>query len=229
MFQNKHILLVDDEPDILEFLSYNLRKEGFKISTAINGKRGMEVAREQKPDVMILDVMMPEMDGISMCEQVRNTPGIRHTPIALLTARSESYSQIAAFDAGADDYIIKPVRPKVLVSRIKALLKRTSHEQEEARERDIRRTFGDLNIDLEKHKVLMHSEEIEFPKKEFSLLSLLTSKPEKVFTREEIYNHIWDKEVVSDRTIDVYIRKIREKIGEDRIKTIKSVGYRFEG
>lgn len=228
--QDKNILIVDDEEDILEFVSYNLKREGFKITTANNGRKAVELAKKIKPDLILLDVMMPEMDGIEVCEVVRRTPEISKTVIAMLTARAESYSQIAGFDAGADDYIIKPIRPKVLISRIKALLKRASYttvgELEPTSETT--RDFGDFSIDIEKHKVLINKNEVDFPKKEFSLLSLLTSKPEKVFTRDEIYSHVWGQDVVCDRTIDVYIRKIREKIGQDRIKTIKSVGYRFQ-
>jgi two-component system alkaline phosphatase synthesis response regulator PhoP len=226
----KSILVVDDEHDILEFLSYNLKREGFLVDTANNGKIALELVKQLKPDVVLLDVMMPEMDGIEVCDQIRKTPGISKTLIAMLTARAEVYSQIAGFEAGADDYILKPIKPKLLISRIKALLKRASYpESDHQKQSQAQRDFGNLLIDLEKHKVVVDSVDVELPKKEFLLLSLLTSKPSKVFSRDEIYDHIWGDDVfVSDRTIDVYIRKLREKIGQDRIKTIKSVGYRFE-
>lgn len=228
-YQDKTILLVDDEQDILEFVSYNLKREGFKISTANNGRKALEIAKQIKPDLMLLDVMMPEMDGIEVCETIRKTPEINNTLIAMLTARSESYSQIAGFDAGADDYIIKPIRPKVLISRIKALLKRSLYSTNGiAKKESDTRIFGDLKINIEQHSVKLNSNELDFPKKEFTLLALLTSRPEKVFSRNEIYQFVWGEDVVCDRTIDVYIRKIREKIGQDRIKTIKSVGYRFQ-
>ncbi|MDF1571649.1 MAG: response regulator transcription factor [Bacteroidales bacterium] len=225
------ILLVDDEQDILEFLTYNLRQEGFFVHTASNGRIAIEKAIQLQPDVILLDVMMPEMDGIEVCEVIRRTPKIRDTRIAMLSARSESYSQIAGLEAGADDYMVKPIRPKVLVSRIKALLKRSdlSKPGEVAADNTYRR-FGNLSIDIGKHDVNVNGAQLSLPKKEFQLLALLSSRPEKVFTREEIYNHVWgDEVVVSDRTIDVYIRKLREKIGQERITTIKSVGYRFEG
>ncbi|MEX0981253.1 MAG: response regulator transcription factor [Bacteroidales bacterium] len=224
------ILIVDDEQDILEFVSYNLKREGFHVDTVSNGKKALDIAKKMHPDLILLDVMMPGMDGIEVCEEIRRTPEIRHILIAMLSARAESYSQVAGFEAGADDYMIKPIRPKVLVSRIKALLKRPHPENgREIVRTEAVRNFGDLLIDIEKHRVLLKSKEINLPKKEFMLLSLLTSKPSRVFSRDEIYNHVWGKDVyVCDRTIDVYIRKLREKIGQERIKTIKSVGYSFE-
>ncbi len=223
------ILIVDDEQDILEFVSYNLKREGFIVDTVSNGKKALDMAKKMHPDLILLDVMMPGMDGIEVCEEIRRTPEIRHILIAMLSARAESYSQIAGFDAGADDYMIKPIRPKVLVSRIKALLKRPyPHNGVEIVTTETLRNFGDLLIDVEKHRVLVKSKEINLPKKEFMLLSLLTSRPSRVFSRDEIYNYVWGKDVyVCDRTIDVYIRKLREKIGQERIKTIKSVGYSF--
>jgi two-component system alkaline phosphatase synthesis response regulator PhoP len=232
MMTDSHtILLVDDEQDILEFLSYNLRQEGFDVHTAANGRIALEKANQLLPDVILLDVMMPEMDGIEVCEVIRKTPKIRDARIAMLSARSESYTQIAGLEAGADDYMVKPIRPKVLVSRIKALLKRPDMTRSggEPANHSVRR-FGNLFVDLEKHYLAVNEEQLNLPKKEFQLLTLLTSSPGKVFTRDEIYSHVWGEEVVvSDRTIDVYIRKLREKIGQDRITTIKSVGYRFEG
>ena len=231
MDENKQkILVVDDEDDILEFISYNLKKEGYQVFTARNGKAAIEQAKKHKPHLILLDVMMPEMDGIEVCDEIRHTPEINHIVIALITARSESYSQIAGFDAGADDYITKPIRPRVLMSRIKALLKRYTHSlQEGGQDGPAPRELGNLVIDIEKHMVRLNGDEVELPKKEFSLLSLLTSKPSRVFTRQEIFNYVWGSDVyVCDRTIDVYIRKLREKIGSERIRTIKGVGYRFE-
>ena len=227
---NYKILLVDDEEDILEFLSYNLTKAGFKVSTASNGKDAIKLAKEIIPHLIILDVMMPEMDGIETCEEMRKIPALKKSVIAFLTARSEDYSQIAGFEAGADDYISKPIKPKVLISRVTALLKRFgfSEDGEASDSESSTITLGDLIIDKEKYTVTHNGEELSLPRKEFSLLLLLISKPEKVFTRDEIYNTIWgDTIVVGDRTIDVHIRKLREKIGEDYIRTVKGVGYKF--
>lgn len=225
------ILLVDDEVDILEFISYNLEKEGYKVYTAQNGAEAIKVAERTLPDLIILDVMMPEMDGIAACEELRRIPTLRHTMIAFLTARGEDYSQIAGFEAGADDYITKPVRPKVLVSRVKALLKRTSvvgTVQPAIIESGHTVTVGNLIIDKERYLIVQDGQEMILPRKEFELLSLLVSKPGKVFTREEIYYSVWgDNVVVGDRTIDVHIRKLREKIGNDHIKTLKGIGYKF--
>lgn len=223
------VLLVDDEPDILEFIGYNLKKEGFNVITATNGKQAIAEAKENKPQVIILDVMMPEMDGIETCEEIRKIPGMEKAMIAFLTARGEDYSQIAGFEAGADDYITKPIKPKVLVSRVRALLKRYNPAGTKATEEPTGIIeIGELKIDRERYLVVLDGEELNLPKKEFELLNLLVSKPEKVFTREEIYSTIWGTEViVGDRTIDVHIRKLREKIGEGHIKTIKGVGYKF--
>jgi two-component system alkaline phosphatase synthesis response regulator PhoP len=225
------ILLVDDEVDILEFISYNLEKEGYKVYTAQNGAEAIKVAEKALPDLIILDVMMPEMDGIAACEEIRRIPALQHTIIAFLTARGEDYSQIAGFEAGADDYITKPIRPKVLVSRVKALLKRTSTvgtAPVTIIENTHTVTVGNLVIDKERYLILKDGEEMILPRKEFELLSLLVSKPGKVFTREEIYYSVWgDNVVVGDRTIDVHIRKLREKIGNDQIKTLKGIGYKF--
>ncbi|MES2836407.1 MAG: response regulator transcription factor [Bacteroidota bacterium] len=220
------ILIVDDEPDILEFLSYNLRKEGYSVYTANNGKEGLEAAKRVHPHLIILDVMMPEIDGIETCREIRATDGLKNTLIAFLTARSEDYSQIAGFDAGADDYINKPIKPRVLVSRIQALLRRFSNAEEKSLPSvDV----GGLKIDRERFNVIKDGEEINLPKKEFELLSLLATKPGKVFTREEILERVWGGDVVvGDRTIDVHIRKLREKLGEEYIKTVKGVGYKFE-
>jgi two-component system alkaline phosphatase synthesis response regulator PhoP len=224
---SKHtILLVDDDPDIREFLSFNLVKEGFKVETAKNGLEGVEMCKKFKPDLVLLDVMMPGMDGMEACEAIRATPEIAHTVIAFLSARGEDYSQVAGFESGGDDYITKPIRPKVLVSRIKALLRRNA-KSEEGESNIIER--GDLRIDLEKYQVHQGEGILDMPRKEFELLQLLASKPGKVFSRDTIMDRVWGTEVVvGGRTIDVHIRKIREKIGDDRIKTIKGVGYKFE-
>ena len=221
--------MVDDEPDILEFIGYNLGKEGYRVFTASNGVEAIEMARLHLPQLIILDVMMPEMDGIETCEEIRKIPELSSVMIAFLTARGEDYSQIAGFEAGADDYITKPIKPKVLVSRVRALLKRYHPEQlEEAKSVSEVSEFGDLRIDRERYLVIRNKQELSLPKKEFELLNFLVSKPEKVFTRDEIYQAIWGNDViVGDRTIDVHIRKLREKIGEDHIKTIKGVGYKF--
>ncbi|GAP69789.1 protein containing DNA-binding response regulator, OmpR family, contains REC and winged-helix (wHTH) domain [Bacteroidales bacterium 6E] len=224
------ILLVDDEIDILEFISYNLEKEGFKVYTATNGAEAIKIAEKKIPHLILLDVMMPEMDGISACEEIKRIPALQNTLVAFLTARGEDYSQIAGFEAGADDYITKPIRPKVLISRVKALLKRFSTAAVETTVPvgDNTLTIGELIIDKERYLVKFGQEEMILPRKEFELLSLLVSKPGKVFTREEIYFSVWgDNVVVGDRTIDVHIRKLREKIGNDHIKTLKGVGYKF--
>jgi len=220
------ILLVDDEPDILEIISYNLKAEGYKVKTASSGREGVEKAKKVRPDLILLDVMMPEMDGIEACEQIRKTPGLEHTIIAFLTARSEDYSQVAGFEVGADDYIAKPVKPKVLTSRLKALLRRRPLKPAKSEERT---TLGDMVIDIERYHIEIKGKVVDLPRKEFELLGLLASKPGKVFTRDEIMDRIWGTQViVGGRTIDVHIRKLREKIGDERIKTIKGVGYKFE-
>ena len=223
-------MLGDDEEDILEFISYNLEREGFKVFTAKNGIEALKVAEKQVPHLVILDVMMPEMDGIATCEEMRKMPVLNNTLIAFLTARDEDYSQIAVFDAGADDYITKPVRPKVLVSRVKALLKRTGETTVVVPVPVDANTvnIGNLVIDKERYLIRINDLEMILPRKEFELLSLLVSKPGKVFTREEIYHSVWGENVVvGDRTIDVHIRKLREKIGNDHIKTLKGIGYKF--
>lgn len=220
------LLLVDDEPDILEFVGYNLEKEGFQVQTASNGEEAIEKAKKYKPHLILLDVMMPGMDGIETCDVLRKIPEMDGTLIAFLTARGEDYSQVAGFEAGADDYITKPIKPKVLVSRIRALMRRINGGQEEKTELV---EFGDLVIDQEKYQVRLKDEKLDLPRKEFELLSLLASRPGKVFSREEIMDKIWGTEViVGGRTIDVHIRKLREKIGDDKIRTIKGVGYKFE-
>ncbi len=221
------ILIVDDEKDILEFLSYNLKKEGFKVYTAENGEEAIKVAEKKRPHLILMDVMMPKMEGMEACEKIRQLEGFNNVIIAFLTARSEDYSQIAGFEAGADDYIMKPIKPKVLVSRLKALLKRYK-ENENLSESEQVIKKGNLIIDKEKYVVYRDDEEISLPRKEFSLLLLLISKPQKAFTREEIFSKVWGNDIiVGDRTIDVHIRKLREKIGDNHIVTIKGVGYKF--
>ena len=222
---NSTILVVDDEIDILEFVGYNLRKDGYTVLTANNGLTAIEIAQEKTPDLVILDVMMPDMDGIETCERMRAIPKLTNTIITFLTARSEDYSQIAGLEAGADDYITKPIRPKVLLSRVKALLRRRVVSDDFSNKLEL----GDIIIDKEKHTVLYKNLKVEFAKKEFKLLELLTSKPGKVFTRQEILENVWGLEVVvGDRTIDVHVRKLREKINDQYIKTVKGVGYKFE-
>lgn len=220
------VLIVDDEPDILEFMEYNLKKEGYEVYLAKNGKEAIDLARKERPQLIILDIMMPVMDGIEACRQIREIPELQHTLVTFLTARNEEYSQIAGFDVGADDYISKPIKPRVLTSRIKALLRRLNGVQ--APQAPVIQV-GDLRIDRESYLVYQKDTPISFPRKEFELLALLTSKPGKVFTREDILARVWGNEiVVGDRTIDVHIRKIREKLGDESIKTIKGIGYKFD-
>jgi two-component system alkaline phosphatase synthesis response regulator PhoP len=225
MKDNSTILIVDDEEDILEFLEYNLKKEDFEVYTALSGKKAIKIAQEISPDLIILDVMMPELDGIETCKELRELPGMENTLIAFLTARNEDYSQIAGFDAGADDYINKPIKPRVLVSRINALLRRNNP----INKNQVFETGFGLKIDRNKYLVEQGGKEITLPKKEFELLALLASKPGNVFTRDLILSSVWGEEVVvGDRTIDVHIRKLREKIGDKCISTVKGVGYKFE-
>jgi len=225
MLANKKILVVDDEEDILEFLSYNLEKEGAKVYTAKNGLIAIEVAMKKKPDLILLDVMMPEMDGVETCMRLRELPETKNVIIAFLTARGEDYSQIAGFDAGADDFVTKPIKPRVLISRLKALLRR----KKSTIQADPMIELESLKIDRDRYVVIKDDVELNLPKKEFELLSLLISTPGKVFTRDSILSSVWGEDVVvGDRTIDVHIRKLREKIGNSHIKTIKGVGYKFE-
>lgn len=219
------ILLVDDEPDVLEFLSYNLVKEGYNVMKAKNGKEGLDLVRKNKFHLVILDVMMPGMDGIATCREIRSIPGKEDTLVIFLTARGEEYSQLAGFDAGADDYVTKPIKPRILTSRVKALLRRLRPDQNS----EDAISLSDISIDKERYLVVKQGQEIILPRKEFELLALLTSRPNKVFTREEIYSNVWGSDVVvGDRTIDVHVRRIREKIGLENIKTIKGVGYKYE-
>jgi len=216
------ILLVDDEPDILEIISYSLKNAGYNIYTATNGSDAVEQASKIEPHLIILDVMMPEMDGIEACEIIRKTEKIKNTLITFLSARGEDYSQIAGFNAGADDYITKPIKPKILLSKVKSLLRRISIDQDEVIE------LEDLIIDRSSYKISLSGNELNLPRKEFELLYLLASRPGKVFKREYILESVWGKDViVGDRTIDVHIRKLREKIGNTFFKTVKGVGYKF--
>jgi len=217
------ILLVDDEPDILEIVKYNLTTAGYNIILAENGVEAIDKAKKHLPQLIILDVMMPKMDGIEACEKIRKIPELADTIITFLTARGEDYSQMAGFDAGADDYITKPIKPKVLVSKVKALLRRLKETEESQKIK-----LGNLVINREEYKIILNKEEMVLPRKEFELLALLASKPGKVFKREDILDSIWGNEViVGGRTIDVHIRKLREKIGDEKFKTVKGVGYKF--
>ncbi len=219
------ILLVDDEPDILAFLGYNLRKEGYKVYTAQDGMHAIELARRHEPHLIILDVMMPGMDGIETCRELKQIQGLQNSIIAFLTARSEDYSQLAGFDAGGDDYIAKPIKPGLLISRVKALLRRYNRIEEKS---TVILEAGDIRIDRERYVVWRKEQKIGLPRKEFELLCLLASKPHKVFTREDIFSGVWGSQViVGDRTIDVHIRKLREKIGQEYIQTVKGVGYKL--
>ena len=217
---NYRILIVDDEPDILEFVGYNLKKEGYEVETAVNGREGVEKTLAWHPHVILLDAMMPVMDGFEACRQIRTTKGVDDTLIIFLTARSEEESQVKGFDNGADDYIVKPIQLKALISRIKAVLKRKDYSE----------PAGDaIMVDHERHVVTKGGGEISLPRKEFNLLTLLHSQPGRLFTREEIYDTVWGTDVVvGERTIDVHIRNLRKKIGEDHIVTVKGVGYKYE-
>ncbi|MGJ8665647.1 MAG: response regulator transcription factor [Patiriisocius sp.] len=218
------ILLVDDEPDILEIIGYNLTGEGYQVVTAKNGVEAITMAIKHKPKLIVLDVMMPEMDGMEACEKLRAIPELAETVITFLTARDEDYSQVAGFEAGADDYITKPIKPKVLLSKVKSLLRRFKENDDDVPNVKL----GNITINREEYKISVGKEEMILPRKEFELLSLLASKPGKVFTREDILDKVWGNEViVGGRTIDVHIRKLREKIGDKKFKTIKGVGYKF--
>ena len=218
------ILLVDDELDILEIIGYNLSAEGYNVVTAQNGVEAIKKAKKHKPELIILDVMMPEMDGIEACEKLRLIPELSETVITFLTARGEDYSQVAGFEAGADDYITKPIKPKVLTSKVKSLLRRFKTQDDSQQILKL----GNITINREEYKIIVDTQEMVLPRKEFELLSLLASKPGKVFKREDILDRVWGNDViVGGRTIDVHIRKLREKIGEQKFKTIKGVGYKF--
>ncbi len=227
MSVKQKILVVDDEEDILEILKYNLEKEGFEVKTAGDGNAGIEMAEKFEPHLIILDIMMPGMDGIEVCQKLRTNPKFSNTIIAFLTARSEAFTQITALDSGGDDFINKPIKPNVLKSRINALLRRQTSAAEQDKNQITK--FGDLEIDFEQFKVSVNHVDKGLAKKEFELISLLASKPGKVFKRNEILAKIWGNDViVGDRTIDVHIRKLREKIGDSYIQTMKGVGYKFD-
>lgn len=224
MQQNKAntILLVDDEQDILDFLQYNLEREGYKVLTALNGLLGVEMTQKHAPDLILMDVMMPRMDGIEACHMIRKELQLSQPLIAFLTSRSEDYSQVAGFEAGADDYITKPIRPRLLISKVEALLRRANRKQTESI------VTSKIIVNRERFLVLLEGQEIQLPKKEFELIELLASRPGKVFTRDQILGTVWgDETIVGERTIDVHIRKLREKLGESYIRTIKGVGYTF--
>jgi two-component system alkaline phosphatase synthesis response regulator PhoP len=223
------VLIVDDEPDILELVEYNLKKENYIVFKANNGKEAIDTAKKENPDLIILDIMMPELDGIETCRMLRAMPQFKKTLITFLTARNEDYSQIAGFDVGADDYITKPIKPRVLISRINALFRRYGEGESKTNGKDRMVEVAGLQIDREQYLVFRGHEKLELPRKEFELLSLLAAKPGKVFTREEILDKVWGEDVVvGDRTIDVHIRKLREKIGEELIRTVKGIGYKFD-
>ncbi len=224
--QGAKILLVDDDADILEFMTYNLQKEGFVVNAVQNSAEAIEIAEKFEPNLIILDVMMPDVDGFELCESLRENPRLKHSLITFLTARGEDYSQIAGFDAGADDYITKPIKPKLLISRVKALLKRHSTERNEWSNNILE--FKDLSINKETYLVSVKGQNVHLPKKEFDILCFLAASPGRVFQREEIYTNVWGTDVVvGDRTIDVHIRKLREALGNERIQTVKGVGYKF--
>ena len=223
--QTYRVLVVDDEEDILELLKYNLNKEGYDVKTANGGKKAVEIARSFKPDLVLLDIMMPHQDGVETCRQLREIPELSGTYILFLTARSEEYSEVAAFDIGADDYITKPIKPRALMSRINALFRREAKKKKDKTKIDV----GDLEIDKSSYTVSIKGKEITLPKKEFELLYFLAQNPNKVFSRDDLLQNIWGSDVyVLARTVDVHIRKVREKIGEGYISTIKGVGYKFE-
>ena len=225
MKQQYKVLIVDDEPDILELLQYNLEKEGYSVRTALNGKRGVEEARSFQPDMVLLDIMMPEQDGVETCRQMREIPDMQNSYIIFLTARAEEYSEIAAFEVGADDYIIKPIKPRALMSRLTALFRRETKKKKT----DNKISIGELVIDRTSYTVNIGEEQITLPKKEFELLFFLAQNPKKVFSRDDLLHNIWGSDVfVLARTVDVHIRKVREKIGEGYITTVKGVGYKFE-
>lgn len=222
---SQSILIIDDEPDIRVLLKYNLEKEGYKVEQAEDGIKGLELASAIIPDLILLDVMMPGMDGIETCEKLKAIPELKKCIVCFLTARGEDYSQLAGFDAGADDYITKPIKPKILVSKINALLRRTMMVEEEKTSEET----GPIQIDRESYLVYLNGEKISLPRKEFELLALLMTTPGKVYQRDEIMSKVWGTDViVGDRTIDVHIRKLRKKLGDVHIETIKGVGYKFQ-
>lgn len=224
--KSSKILIVDDEQDILELIRHALNKEGYEVHIAVNGQQAIEKTAKVLPDLILMDVMMPVMDGMEACRQLKEDPATQQIPIIFLTARSEEFAELAGFEAGADDYIAKPIRTRVLTSRIKAILRRNTGTVETPQ---IKLEFGDLIIDRERFMVVYQGNPLQFPRKEFELLSFLASKPGRVFSRDEILENVWGNEVlVVDRTIDVHVRKIREKLDDRFIFTVKGVGYKFE-
>ena len=222
--QTHKVLVVDDDPDILELLKYNLKKEGYEIETADDGIKGVEIAKRFNPDLILLDIMMPQQDGVETCRQIREVPEMADAHVTFLTARAEEYSEVAAFEAGADDYITKPIKPRALMSRISALFRKESKSKKKPQI-----VFGNLTIDRSSYTVTVDSEQFNLPKKEFELLYFLAQNPNKVFSRDELLQNIWGTDVyVLARTVDVHIRKVREKIGDGYISTVKGVGYKFE-
>lgn len=218
----RKILIVDDEKDIVDLLAYNFSKHGMDVHTALNGSQAIEQAYSKSPDIVLLDVMLPDIDGIEVCEKIRSNAVLRNTIIVFLSARGEDYSQVAGYRAGADDYVVKPIKPKVLIEKVDALLRRISPDRDEV-------SGEHLTINSERFSVLQNGHESIIPKKEFELLALLMSVPQKVFRREEILSRVWGDTIIGDRTIDVHIRKLREKFGDEIIQTVKGVGYRFTG
>jgi two-component system alkaline phosphatase synthesis response regulator PhoP len=222
--QSQRVLVVDDEESILELLKYNLEKQGYEVKTALNGGKALDIARKFRPDLILLDIMMPNQDGVETCRQIREIPELAQTFIIFLTARSEEYSEVAAFDVGADDYITKPIKPRALMSRISALFRRDTKKQTVSNQISV----GEMTIDRSSYTIRIGENEITLPKKEFELLFFLAQNPNKVFGREELLQNIWGSDVyVLARTVDVHVRKVREKIGEEYIKTVKGVGYKF--
>lgn len=222
--QSQRVLVVDDEDSILELLKYNLEKQGYEVKTALDGEKGIEVAKKFQPDLILLDIMMPKQDGVETCRQIREIPELAQTFIIFLTARSEEYSEVAAFDVGADDYITKPIKPRALMSRINALFRRDKKKKSSSNQI----TAGDMVIDRASYTIRLNGKEITLPKKEFELIYFLAQNPNKVFGRDELLQNIWGSDVyVLARTVDVHVRKVREKIGDDYIKTVKGVGYKF--
>lgn len=222
--QSQRVLVVDDEESILELLKYNLEKQGYEVKTALDGEKAIQIARKFQPDLILLDIMMPKQDGVETCRQIREIPELAQTFIIFLTARSEEYSEVAAFDVGADDYITKPIKPRALMSRINALFRRDNKKKSVSNQI----TAGDMVIDRASYTIRLNGEEITLPKKEFELLYFLAQNPNKVFGRDELLQNIWGSDVyVLARTVDVHVRKVREKIGDEYIKTVKGVGYKF--
>jgi two-component system alkaline phosphatase synthesis response regulator PhoP len=229
MMKATTILLVDDEPDALDFLSHNLKKAGYRVYTAFEGRSALEIAKQVLPNLIILDIMMPGMDGIEVCKELRTIPETKNTLIVLFTARAEDYSQIAGLDAGADDYILKPISPRILLSRLNAVLRRRIHIEDSHHAETVVDLGHGIKLNRDGNSIIIKQEEFVLPKKEFELISLLASKPGKLFSREQIASKLWGEgSVIGERTIDVHIRRLREKMGDSKIKTTRGKGYRFE-